>query len=48
MSAFGKEWGGGKNKNWRVLRFLNACASGCYKQKIGGIWKCIRCGETGL
>lgn len=48
MSIIGKiflgydEWVGGGKK------FLGACATGCYKRKIAGVWKCVRCGEEGL
>lgn len=34
------EWGGG-----RVVRFLSACAEGCYKHFVNGRWICCKCKE---
>jgi hypothetical protein len=28
----------------RLLRFLTACAEGCYKHHVNGKWVCCKCG----
>lgn len=28
-----------------LIRFLAACAEGCYKHKVGDQWICCKCGS---
>ena len=29
----------------RAIKFLKACAEGCYKHLVNGSWVCCKCGE---
>ena len=28
----------------KIAAFLQVCATGCYKRKENGVWRCVRCG----